>query len=611
MSKPKKYTTDTKKFSELQNKITIPKFQRGLVWSEKKKQSFIHTLKEGLPIGVLLLAKDGDDKYLIVDGLQRFSTMIDYSNNIFKYVSKDEITYDSLVHMIYLCPSARAMYDSFTAEAKTKVSEEIRSIIVDKIKNRGNQNTNTVSTEITKELCQKTSIFSKEETLEIQGGIYSIVSEIEKDADISEIEIPLIIFTGQDHELVEIFQKLNQEGVKLSKYDVFAATWINDTVTVKNDEEFIDYIIQKYDEAQNESDLDIAFYDRDELKQSGELTVYEYAFALGKALMKECNKLFSKADKTSVDSIGFLILAELMGLTYQKMDDLAKTIKKYPAVDFKKLKDAILQAGSVVQSALTPYIESPSKPKKGNKRTSLACHSELQIASFIIVVFKLMYELSPSKGLVENVHKKDLQNVKKFMYKHYLYDILRGFWSGTGDKKLEDIIADPTTCRYTRDVAKDEFQMILNAWLDESNSKPSSVNVSAETKLFLNYLLRLSIPDADKHSYDVEHCVPKDVIKKYYHKKKIPVPMSTVCNLIYIPTKDNRSKGEKTYYQRQSDDPGTFTLNQTQLDNLGYPKKYELQFVNSTSTLTQAEYNKYLGDRKNYLSNRMITLLFQ
>jgi hypothetical protein len=87
--------------------------------------------------------------------------------------------------------------------------------------------------------------------------------------------------------------------------------------------------------------------------------------------------------------------------------------------------------------------------------------------------------------------------------------------------------------------------------------------------------------------------------------------MSTVCNLIYIPSTDNRSKGEKTYYQRQSDDPGTFTLNQTQLDNLGYPKKYELQFVNATSTLTQDEYNKYLGDRKNYLSNRMIALLFQ
>lgn len=78
---------------------------------------------------------------------------------------------------------------------------------------------------------------------------------------------------------------------------------------------------------------------------------------------------------------------------------------------------------------------------------------------------------------------------------------------------------------------------------------------------------------SDKHSYDVEHCVPKDVIKKYYLKKGIEVPMSSPCNLIYSPSGDNRSKGEQTYYQRQASDPGTFKLDDTQLDGFGYPTK--------------------------------------
>lgn len=52
------------------------------------------------------------------------------------------------------------------------------------------------------------------------------------------------------------------------------------------------------------------------MKKDGELTVFEYAFALGKQLMNSCPRLFNKQDDSKIDSIGFLVLAELMGLTY-------------------------------------------------------------------------------------------------------------------------------------------------------------------------------------------------------------------------------------------------------------------------------------------------------
>lgn len=73
------------------------------------------------------------------------------------------------------------------------------------------------------------------------------------------------------------------------------------------------------------------------------------------------------------------------------------------------------------------------------------------------------------------------------MYKHYLYDILRGFWSGSGDSKLQEIISDPTTCRYVRDVSENSFEQVISEWLKSANSKATLTNVSAETKLFLNY----------------------------------------------------------------------------------------------------------------------------
>ena len=88
------------------------------------------------------------------------------------------------------------------------------------------------------------------------------------------------------------------------------------------------------------------------------------------------------------------------------------------------------------------------------------------------------------------------------------------------------------------------------------------------------------------------------------------VPLSTPCNIVFIPAKDNRSKGEHTYYQRQTAEPQTFTLNQDQLNKLCYPLRDDLRFVESTSTLTEANYKAYLKDRKTAIANQFLKALY-
>ena len=605
----KKYEVEVKKFFELKGKIEIPRFQRGLVWGDLKKKEFIKTLKTGLPIGALLLFKDGD-KYQIVDGLQRYTTMLDYSKDYFSYIDKSEITDTMLMAVILASTSAQQNFDAYKTDVKNKQLELMRDIIIEKIKEYSSVNPNEKSKKITEALCKDVAVLPKEDAWDISSEVYKIVESIEKNANIDDVEIPLIIFNGSQDELASIFQKLNQEGVRLSKYDVFAATWINNYVTVKNDPKFIDFIIDKYEHAKDESDLEISSYDPEEMKQSGELTVFEYAYALGKALKDKCKKLFPKKADAKVDSIGFLLLAELMGLSYQDMGKLSKKIEEYQTLDFRQLKDSILDAGGIVENYLTPYIESPIK-SKGGSRTSLVCHSELQLASYIIVVFKLKYELTPENGLVlKQKGNKELSNVKKYLYRHYLYDILQGYWAGSGDSKLEEIIEEPTTCRYTRDVDRDDFEIILSKWLEESLKRTTSSSVSSDTKLFLNYLLRLTKAFDDQINYDIEHCVPKDVIKKFFHKKNVIVPMSSPCNLLYIPSADNRSKGESTYYQKQLDSPGPYQLNENQLDLLCYPLKKELQFVESTDKLTEENYFSFLKERKKTILSKFMNAAY-
>lgn len=604
-----KYELEQKKFSELKDNIEIPKFQRGLVWNEDKKKEFIKTLKAGLPIGVLLLSKGENGKYLVIDGLQRFTTMVEYSRDYFSYIDESEITDSDIMSVIVASPSAKAMYDLHTEQAKASICERMRKILVQNISIGQNKNLNQISKNASKQLCQDIAELDKDDVWEIQDVVYEIVSKFSDAAKIDDIVIPLIIFNGSEDELATVFQKLNQEGVKLSKYDVFAATWINHTVNVKGDNDFIKQIIKKYADSQEKSKLEISNYDPEEMLKTGELTVFEYAFALGKELIEKCPALFSnKKDDSKVESIGFLLLALVLGLSYQKMAALAEEMEKYKSLDYRALKNAIIETAKSVQAALGDHILAPTK-----KKPSLACHSELQLASYIVVLFKLRYEISVKDGLVDKGTKaKEIKEIKRFMYKHYLYDILRGFWSGSGDSKLQEIISDPLTCRYVRDVNESSFAQVISEWLRSSNNKGNLTNVSAETKLFLNYLLRDSANPADvaKTEYDIEHCVPKKVLQEFFVKKGVAVPISAACNLVYIPKAENRSKGDLTYYQKQEKDAGTYSLNEDALDVLGYPRKKELDFVRSVETLTAANYYVFLNDREKFITQRMIKIMY-
>ena len=110
-----KYRVETRSFSYLKDRIEIPRFQRGLRWAPEKRKGFIKTLKAGLPVGSLLLyPKDQKgDKYLVVDGLQRFSTMLEYTQEPFKYIEPEELTDSDLMTIILSSKDAKNDYDNY------------------------------------------------------------------------------------------------------------------------------------------------------------------------------------------------------------------------------------------------------------------------------------------------------------------------------------------------------------------------------------------------------------------------------------------------------------------------------------------------------------------
>ena len=83
-------------------RIVVPMFQRGKRWNEEKEQMFIDSLKKGYPVGTMLFyekMEDGQQTYILVDGLQRSNCIRKYINNPTEYISTGSIPEDEYVEV--------------------------------------------------------------------------------------------------------------------------------------------------------------------------------------------------------------------------------------------------------------------------------------------------------------------------------------------------------------------------------------------------------------------------------------------------------------------------------------------------------------------------------
>ena len=198
-------------------KLTIPPFQRNIVWTTEKREAFIDSIKLGFPIGSLLLYSigqaNGKRHYSLVDGLQRCYTLKNYNENQFKYFKDADIP-DSIVTM------ARS---SLSIAASDDV---IRSQILRWLKDRKSfdeaegysafalfrylQDTFSLSVGLPDQLHQKLAQF---------------LNQRKTTGDVSEGQLPVLIFQGSQAKLPEIFNRINSKGTPLNKYQIYAATW--------------------------------------------------------------------------------------------------------------------------------------------------------------------------------------------------------------------------------------------------------------------------------------------------------------------------------------------------------------------------------------------------
>lgn len=585
------YKIETMTFNKLQGCIKLPTFQRSTVWSEEKRKSFIDTILSGLPFGSLLLYKKSPSEYLLVDGLQRFTTIEDFIKNPYNYLNVEVECKDSVNKILNLLKSKELSTDY----------GKLRYNIYSSIKKNFTFSTKK-SDDIVDAIIKDIDLLNDLECYKI---LHHLINQLQNKFDIKTLEIPLICFNGDYDDLPAIFERMNSNGTKLSKYEIYAAKWSGIEFSY-HDSSLLQLVDDKYHNMIENTGVEILNYTDGQFIREQKINLFEFCFALGKLLQNDCPNLFGKPiGKTSdVDSIGFVLLSVILTKSPKSINNLSKyfnNITDDNAILLNKLKDKILECTKSVNTILSQYIITLDNKK-------VTKYIESQMVCIIATLFNIRYSINNKLEIKENRNSKLFLAFKKNMPKRYLYDIISSYWSGNGDARIADEMSKSLEDnRYLSTITRQSWESVLMEWMLPQTQKQMK-RIPDITKLFLNYIIRLNVPSTKYQGKKLEfdYIISKEKFNKTFKDLN---GIAAVGNICLIPQYENRSKQGCTLYEVTDNRSSVYNIKKEVLEDFLYPERDELNFVLTKSTFTCNNYMRFLKDRHNYLINKFISLI--
>lgn len=523
--------------------IEIPKFQRGIVWGPPKIERLVDSLFRSFPVGSLLAYESGTrgDKrvYQLVDGLQRSNAIAAFSKAPLKYASAENLfeleVFETISRQLKLpleedCLEAKSLVQSWLSQIGSLDSPDFLNANFKKFLSNGS-NEVRIRLEESEELLERA-------LLGVRNRVQDVLSS----------SIPVLVYDGPEENIPEIFERINSQATQLSKYEILASSWIRTATRIKN-QKVVEAIREKYKDWVN-----AGFVVSDELLNEAheQGNLYEYLMGLSKEISRSFPILFG-SDGDSED-VAFQIFTVISGLPVAKMRDLPSQLER-DSEDFinpEFIEQAVISACKSISHRLEAYIGI-----KGNKSSDelRQAHSQNQIISLITSLVVSAYDLNTGKVVNHKAEKDILENLPA----HYLLDILRKAWKGSGDSKLFDRTwqkADGDELRrpayfYQSEVYREVFTGAFEQWNLEQLSKTqtSRPNLQKDVLTVLRFLYSGIITHhQDKlEVFEVEHIYPviycSRIIKESGDTEGWPI--SAIGNLMLLPKKINRIKGEK------------------------------------------------------------------
>ena len=517
-------------------RIVVPMFQRGKRWSKDQEKAFIDSLVKGYPVGTMLFYETFEDNkrtYILVDGLQRGNSIKKFMNNPTEFFFDDSISDEVCTSILELLNQTD---EAYYAKIRTTLTTFIKEQKTFK---------NLQYYSVAKQLTDNFGV-----GYESIGDLIDIIkSFFEERQDlydrISNTVIPVIVYTGDESNLPDIFDRINSKGTPLDQYEVYAAAWpVNQKHTISNTE-VIEPIMRKYDSF-IEDGYYIHGYSREEMRSKKRVNAFEYLFGLSKYLVSKYEILgFNKnlADDT-VNPLAF----ELVNACLNDTDRIRSLYKNLQTLNLDVFENALCNTIDFVRSAISVVIKFKGNSRNANK----IFHSKYQVLSMISTTFKEMYVNGDYTRLSDTwLERRTI--VAKNLVHYYVYDIITNYWSEGGTGKIH-AAAKPN--RYMIEISSRAWMVALDSFFEKSMLRAESKKVASpksEEYVILNCIYLKTFTALDQLSidrFDVEHIAPKEQMRKMIEDSNGDgLPISCIANLCYLPEFINRSKKDKNFYQ--------------------------------------------------------------
>lgn len=552
------YDVEKMTFSDLNGKINLPTYQRPVVWTESEKLNFINSLHKGFPFGSLLLYRYGDDfeKYTLIDGQQRFTTMLNYSERPYDFFPVG--SYDYVERCITICGAQNQSPDS-----QSELESQFRKIIealLKKLVESGKK----LSVMFLRDEVRKVYPLVRDDSQACDNLIalqQEITQEFDNYLDLNSIIIPCVIFRGEESDLPDVFASVNLGGRKLTKYQVFSAQWNKYSVELpKTDQSsrVLDNVISRYESLTDDrGGLEIEDFDAEEMRKTRTVSLPEFCHSLGQEILRCCPACWSAKTMDlddAVDTIGYNSLAIVFGIKPQDINRLAKEyhdsgLEEAPGM-VDRLIDSILTEYKAINNQFARHLRKPGEANQGSTPNCFEngkALGQLQFLSFFAALWRIRYgfdtiRVEPKPGY----DKAEYKRTRQCLFGSYLIDLLTGQWKGSGDSRLASYIDGSRT--YLASLNEGALHGALTSWLEQEKSTPS-INIDTETKILITVFASSTPADYKSQSYDFEHIIARKVLNKkdgdIQLYRALNIPGGRLGNIMLLSSSQNRSKHEK------------------------------------------------------------------
>lgn len=497
-------------------KMKIPSVQRPRVWTREQENELIETLKlNKISIGTLQVYKlDATGKketYLLADGLNRCTTLVNYFN--------DPLSFDIALNAIDNVKNE--LVEKYKKSHKDSNLETICTQWFSK-ESMGNYKDFVMERTFNEKTDELMDIVAKLVDSKDKDNIYKFLlsktKDICKELDISKSVICVIV-NDDIQTLPLLFKRINQNGTPLSACEVLAATWVEQHIEITNTE-IINCIKDHYNDLKHGNN-NMEIYSI----TAGKYTVYDYINGLTRHLKEKYENTFYADIATKDKEFVFKMLScFLIGDMSKK--SIAQLDEKIVNEDLTILEEKIYWAFDYVSEVLDKIVLIRKKIKDDYVLQNIVKEVPFYVG--------LLSYLLINKSKIA----KKLENLKTLIRLNLINDKLSGM--SFNAKIIATLIEDR---KYGTKISFKEFSSKLVAH-SEKTINDAKNKIDPTSQLVLNFMNILTENEND--SLEFGTVIAKKELNDFNKDNKDFLPVNAFGNLaIYdysgVPKKPSES----------------------------------------------------------------------